>query len=140
MTKPAIKIENLVRDTDSLAGFSGVAANDDQLSSPLIAQDVFFLAIVLAVLQVLDGVLTGIGIMHWGVGAEGNLIVRTIMEQLGFVPALVLVKSAALVVIALLCYLSKNVLWIGTALKAVIAIYLCAAIIPWTSLILTHLV
>ena len=59
-------------------------------------QEVVLLGVLLAILQLWDGVLTGIGMLHWGTGMEGNLFLRFLMEQFGYITALVLIKCAAL--------------------------------------------
>jgi len=99
---------------------------------------VIILGLTLAVLQILDGILTAIGIQNFGTTAEGNWFLKTLMEQIGYGPALWLTKSIAIIIITTLCMLSRHVIWLQNALVSVIFIYLGAAIIPWTVIILTH--
>jgi hypothetical protein len=95
------------------------------------ANEVVILGVALAVLQILDGYLTAIGVYHFGTSIEGNPLLRACMESYGFVPTLLVAKTIALAIIALLCTLSARVWWLRTAMKGMIAIYLVAAVIPW---------
>lgn len=99
-------------------------------------REMFFLAGALIVLQILDGVLTGIGVGHFGAAAEGNPLLRELMHSVGHIPALIIVKTIAIFVILALLSLSVRVRWVSPALKVMIGLYLFAAIIPWTGIIL----
>lgn len=105
-----------------------------------ISLEVALLGFTLGVLQVLDGVLTGIGVAHFGATAEGNVLLRTLMESIGYLPALVVSKSVALAVVVTLCVLSAQVKWLPKALKSLILLYLVGAILPWTWIILTRVI
>ncbi|MDC0357345.1 DUF5658 family protein [Oligoflexia bacterium] len=118
---------------------TAISASYERLGVRTPAKEVIILGIVLAVLQILDGILTGIGIYHFGTSAEGNLVLKSLMDQIGYAPALILIKSLAILIVAALCYLSSIVAWLKSALKAVIFIYLGAAIIPWTAIIVTRI-
>ena len=106
------------------------------VSQKEITNDVFFAGLLLASLQVIDGVLTAIGVSHWGTGAEANLLIRALMDLIGHVNALIFVKSFAVIVVFSLMLLSSKVQWIGFALKALILVYLSAAVVPWTVLLI----
>ena len=97
--------------------------------------EILLLGVILIVLQVLDGVLTGMGMRHFGIYAEGNLLLQQLMHAIGCVPALLLAKGVAIAVICTLCILSNRISWVGHAMKVVIGIYLFAAVIPWTLLL-----
>jgi hypothetical protein len=90
----------------------------------------------LAALQILDGLLTGIGMAQFGVHMEGNALLRTLMHHVGYIPALVLVKTLSLGVIASLCFCAPKIRWLKHAFQGIIALYVVAAILPW-SVILT---
>lgn len=94
------------------------------------------LGLILALTQVLDGVLTAIGMTNFGIEAEGNILLRTMMSAWGFIPALVIAKSAAVAVVFSLVVMARSVHWVPTALKGLIAAYVLAAIIPWTMILL----
>ena len=49
----------------------------------LVSLEVQILGVILATLQVLDGTLTAIGIHIDGTSAEGNLLLRALMENIG---------------------------------------------------------
>lgn len=102
--------------------------------------EVLILGLIMSTLQVLDGVLTAIGIGHFGTGAEGNALLRALMETVGAVPALVLVKGIAISIIFLLCSLASRVRWLPLAIKGMIGIYLFAAIIPWSYILFSKFV
>lgn len=109
--------------------------DDFQVSSALLSREVAVLGAILILLQIMDGVLTAIGVGHFGHASEANLAIRYLMESWGHIPALITVKSFAIVVVAVLCVLARHVSWIPRAMKGVIALYLGAAIIPWTGVI-----
>ncbi len=115
--------------------------SQDQAQAPssafaiTVRREILVLGSVLVVLQILDGILTGLGMQHFGVSAEGNAILRSLMHLIGCVPALIVAKSLSVAVIFTLCILSNRISWVGHALKVVIGIYLFAAVIPWTVLL-----
>lgn len=102
------------------------------------SKEILILGTFLGILQVADAVLTGVGVHHLGSRMEANPLIRLLIEELGYVPALALVKSFAIFVIIALCALSTRVAWIGRAMKVMIVIYMCSAIIPWTAVLLNH--
>ena len=99
-------------------------------------REMLFLGGIMVVLQVCDGVLTAVGMNAFGLKAEGNLLLRMLMEQIGWLPALLAAKCAAISIVAALCLLSARVLWVSRALKIMIAVYFFAAIVPWSAIIL----
>jgi hypothetical protein len=100
-----------------------------------VRREILLLGLVLIALQVADGVLTGMGMAHFGIHAEGNVLLKSLMQLIGYVPALVLAKGLAVIVVCTLCVLSNKIFWIPRAMKVVIGIYLFAAVIPWTMLL-----
>jgi hypothetical protein len=101
-------------------------------------QKTVFLATSLMMLQILDAILTASGLQLIGgntVG-EGNIILRILMENLGVIPALVLAKLGAIIAIIGMVICSKKVIWIPTAFKMLTFVYIFAAIIPWTMILL----
>ena len=63
---------------------------------------------------------------------------RLLIETYGVVPALVCAKGAALAIIYCLANLADKVRWIPIAMKGVIVIYLVFAIVPWSAILLNH--
>lgn len=104
---------------------------------PRPSQEMIVLSAILIILQISDGILTGLGMNMFGTAAEGNIFLRALMESWGYIPALVICKSVAIGVIAGLCCLSTVVAWLPKAMRGVIAIYLVAAIIPWTYILIS---
>lgn len=109
--------------------------NSQAISISLPQKEVIVLGLILIALQILDGILTNIGMNLFGTQMEGNSLLRGIMENYGAVTALVISKSLAILTIISLVYLSNQVKWIRHALKGVIAVYFTFAIAPWTILI-----
>lgn len=104
-----------------------------------ISQRVLNLAFLLVLLQILDALLTAIGLdIKGGVSGEGNGFLRYGMSVLGVIPTLVLAKSFAVIFIGALSLLSSKVSWIETAMTGLVALYLFAAILPWTMIIVLN--
>jgi hypothetical protein len=108
-------------------------------SEKSITREIVVIGLIMCTLQVLDGVLTGIGVARHGIAAEGNLIIRVLMEAWGPTLALVAVKSLALAIVAVLCVLAFKISWITRTLRVIAVIYLGAAILPWSLILLTRL-
>lgn len=96
------------------------------------SRELLILAAVLIVFQLLDGVLTALGVARYGIEAEGNALLRTFMYWWGAPTALFGAKAIAIMVVFALVRLAPQVPWVPTAMRCVIALYACAAIIPWT--------
>jgi hypothetical protein len=99
--------------------------------------DIIILGLILATLQILDGILTGIGMAQYGTGMEGNVLLRSLMGAIGYIPALVLVKGASIGLIALLCQQATKISWLKPAFYGVIALYVMGAVVPWTYILIT---
>lgn len=109
-----------------------------EASSPVAgSREMVLLGLVLGALQILDGYLTAIGVYRYGTSIEGNPFLRFLMDSYGFIPTLFVTKIAAIGIIGVLCSLCVRVAWLPTAMRAMIAIYLTFAIIPWC-VILAH--
>ena len=131
----------------SRTGFTGISYIADRASSSyerlnlsMPSREVMILGGFLCFLQILDGILTGLGMHHFGLDAEGNILLRFLMSQLGYIPALILAKSVAIAVVCILCSLSRRVDWLDSALRLLIVIYLSAAVIPWTAIMLLRVI
>ncbi len=104
-----------------------------------VSSEVIILGSILIILQILDGIFTGIGVNQFGIDAEGNPFIHSLMSHIGYIPALIASKSVAIGIIVYLCSLSNIISWIRGALRGMIGVYLCAAIIPWSAILYTHL-
>jgi hypothetical protein len=103
------------------------------------SERVLALGLILMLLQVADGLLTAMGVSMLGNDAEGNPLLRGLMYNIGTLPTLILCKSAAICIVGVLCMISGSVRWIETAFQIVIAVYLLAAVIPWTIILTLNL-
>ncbi len=99
------------------------------------SRDFIFFGIFLGSLQVFDGVLTSMGMTRFGVSAEGNPLMRSLMEQVGPHQALVVVKLFAVMLVILLTVLAKRARWVKDLIGFLSCIYLFMAIIPWVYLL-----
>jgi arginine exporter protein ArgO len=91
----------------------------------MLGHQLVFAAFLLA--QILDGVLTYVGVSVFGVAAEGNPILAWLMTKYGEAFALASAK-----VVAALCGVALYVLAVDRLLAALTLVYVGAAIIPWT--------
>jgi serine/threonine protein kinase len=95
------------------------------------SRDFIYLGVFFASLQVLDGVLTSMGMERFGVMTEGNPILQSLMHDYGPDTTLLVVKGFAVFLVACITALAKHIKWIKNMIAALSVIYLCAAIIPW---------
>jgi hypothetical protein len=119
----------------------GVPASLEHSPSEIVRQrslsrELAVLCLILVALQFADFALTALGVSHFGIEAEGNPLIRGLMYEWGAMPALLSVKVLATLIIYVLFVLARQVSWLRLALRCVIALYLCAAIIPWTGILL----
>lgn len=108
----------------------------EKLRSP--NTQVMFLTAFLCSMQVLDGILTSIGLSRFGVTAEGNPLLRSAMQQFGHMEVLAAAKLLSLALIISIAFAALRYRWVRHAFSAVSAVYLFAAILPWSYLLLSH--
>lgn len=96
-----------------------------------ISRETLLLCGVLVVLQLLDGVLTARGVFILGIESEGNFIIRSLMQALGIIPALLIVKTIAISIVVSLGIISESVPWLCGALRGLAVVYFGAAVVPW---------
>jgi hypothetical protein len=77
--------------------------------------------------QILDGILTYVGVSIFGIAAEGNPILAYLMTSYGEAFALAGAK-----LVAALCGVALYLLAVDRLLAALTLVYVGAAIIPWT--------
>lgn len=82
--------------------------------------------------QVMDGVLTYLGVVRFGPGVEANPLLAWMMAACGTGAALAAAKATAVGFGAML-----HLLQVHVVVAALTAIYLAAAIGPWLTLLLT---
>ena len=108
-----------------------------EIESP--SRDFIYFGLFLASLQVADGILTASGVARYGTQAEGNWILRMLMESFSPHSALIATKVAAICVVIGLTVVAKRMRWIKDLIGVLSCIYLTAAIIPWVQvLFLSH--
>lgn len=103
------------------------------------SKEISLLAAILVVIQILDGIFTGIGVMIYGPGIEANPIIRSLIESWGPANAMLCVKTVAIAIVLFLAYLSNYVNWMPRAMRIVIGIYMVSAIIPWSLILYRHI-
>jgi len=96
------------------------------IPSPL--GDLFILAFLCT--QACDGVLTYVGIATLGIGIEGNPLLASLMGAIGGGGALLAAKSAA-ALFGIVLHLNG----VHRTLAALTALYVTAAVVPWTALL-----
>jgi len=96
-------------------------------------QSVFgdFVVVAFLCAQVLDGVLTYLGIRAWGPGVEANPIVSSAVSVAGLGVGLSAVKLTA-IGLGMMLHLRR----VHTLVALLTAIYIAAAILPWTAILL----
>lgn len=126
-------------DSQSVPALSLIQGGRSVAATAGIPSDIIALGLILAALQIIDGVLTAIGIQHYGTGMEGNILLRTLMTLVGCIPALMLVKGGSIALIAMLCRQATKMTWLKPAFYGVIALYVFGAVIPWTYILASDL-
>jgi hypothetical protein len=66
-------------------------------------EGIVILGALLIAAQVLDGALTIGGVWTYGTGAEGNPMLRALMELIGLTPAVIVTKLACSALVVVLC-------------------------------------
>ncbi len=95
----------------------------------------FLLGLALAGCQLLDGLLTFVGLNIMGVHMEGNAFLRELMHAYGTLPTLFTVKCLAIVAVFLLAFHAHRRRWIRPLMLMLIAVYFMLAVLPWSYLI-----
>ena len=101
------------------------SALDHPLNRRMLGHQLVFAAFLLT--QILDGVLTYVGVSIFGIAAEGNPLLAYLMATYGEAFALAAAKT-----VAALCGVALYVLAVDGLLAALTLIYVDAAIVPWT--------
>ncbi len=86
-------------------------------------------------LQLCDAAITLVGLRHGMV--EGNPLVASLIDSIGAVPALFVVKSAALAALLALYRLGRHWL-VAPGLASLAVAYVLLAVLPWSLLLARH--
>jgi len=89
--------------------------------------------ITFLVTQCLDGVFTYLGVGIWGPGIEANPLISSAMSLVGVVYGVACAKAIA-IGLGMVLHLRR----VHNLVAALTAIYVAAAIVPWTALFLTN--
>lgn len=93
------------------------------------------LTALLITCQILDGILTYIGVSNLGTSREGNPMLRSLMEIFGPGQTLFVAKLTAILLLYLIRDLyehsPKNVTFVAPLLHLVLVVYVVVALIPW---------
>ncbi len=92
-------------------------------------------ASAMILLQIADGSLTLMGIQKFGGEAEGNPLLRYLMENIGSLPTLLFVKLFAIILIVIVARYVYQIAWLNRALIMVSAFYVIFAVTPWLLLL-----
>jgi hypothetical protein len=93
------------------------------------------LGLLLAFFEVLDGLLTYVGLSLFGMEREGNAFLQNMMRAYGFSPVLFVSKIAALLIVLFLTGYAHRRKWVRPLIAAMCCAYLVFAVLPWTYLI-----
>ena len=103
-----------------------------------LSKKAFLLGAALVTCQILDGLLTYIGLRLMGVEMEGNSFLRHYMSQYGLGPVLLAAKLFATVCAVLLTFHAHRRRWIRPVILLVVVIYIGLAVLPWAYYISSH--
>lgn len=131
-------IEFINGETDHIA-ISGLITRKPtvliRVGKQSLSRKAFFIGLALAACQIMDGLLTYVGLSLFGVNMEGNDLLRSLMHFYGMAPALFTVKFVALAIAVLLAFQAHRRKWMRPILVGVVGFYLVLAVLPWTVLI-----
>lgn len=103
--------------------------------SVTLSRKAFVLGIALGGCQVVDGILTYLGLRLLGIHMEGNGMLRELMHAYGMVPALFIAKLTALMLAGVLMFHAHRRKWIRPIIFALVITYLTLAVVPWLFII-----
>lgn len=109
-----------------------------KVGSKSISKKALQLGLLLIGLQVLDGILTYVGVNLYGNNMEGNYFLHVLMESYGAKPVLFLSKLLVVGVILALTGLAHKRKWIRPFILLLCFVYLMCAVIPWVFIISHH--
>lgn len=99
------------------------------------SRDIYYFGLFLISLQVMDGFLTSQGMLRYGTFAEGNPILRQLMETFSPTQTLFFVKAFAIMAVVLITIIAQRSRMVRDMIGLLSCIYLCVAILPWAYLL-----
>lgn len=106
-----------------------------RIGSYSMSKKAFLLGTALAICQVMDGLLTYMGLTILGVHMEGNIFLRELMHAYGMALPLLCAKLLAIVFVISLALFAHKRRWVRPLILIMTAIYLLLAVLPWIYLI-----
>lgn len=100
------------------------------------SRDVMYFGVFLISLQVMDGVLTSRGMLKYGTAAEGNPILRALMEMFSPDQTLFIVKAFSIMAVVLITLIARRSHTVRDMIGVLSCLYLFVAILPWAYLLL----
>lgn len=135
---PGMKFEVLEGETEHIT-YSGKRVRRQtvfiRVGKLSLSRKAAVLGAVLIGCQILDGLLTYIGLSAMGVHMEGNAFLRVLMEAYGRAPVLFASKIIAIIFVVLLTFEAHRRRWIRPLIFTMILIYLALAVGPWIYII-----
>ena len=107
-----------------------------KVGSLSLSRKAFLIGAALVGCQLLDGLLTYLGLSLLGVHMEANAFLRELMYAYGKAPVLFAAKLAAMVMAVALTYYAHRRRWFRIVIAMLVSIYLMLAVFPWTVIIL----
>lgn len=100
-----------------------------------LSRKAFLVGAALVCCQLLDGILTYLGLALLGVHMEGNAFLRELMHAYGKAPVLFTIKTAAVLLVIGITFFSHRRRWFRWVIGALVCVYLALALVPWTLII-----
>jgi uncharacterized membrane protein len=136
MKKPNFEISEVV-STHIL--YSGKRVREPtviiRVGSLSLSRKAFILGAALACCQLLDGILTYIGLALLGIHMEANSFLRELMHAYGRAPVLFAAKFIAVTFVVILTFYAHRRRWFRWIIGLMICVYLALAVVPWTLII-----
>ncbi len=102
------------------------------------SRDVIYFGVFLASLQIMDGLLTTLGVGTFGVQKEGNPLLRNLMMHIGVQNTMLLTKFLGIVAVGIMTIAAKRSRLFTDIIGALSCVYLFAAIVPWVFILYSH--
>ncbi len=124
-------------------GFSGQVRRDSTVLIRVgrrgLSKRAILLGKLLVLCHIFDGLFTFFGMELFGIGAEGNVLLREAMFSVGAASALFLAKTFAIALTLTLTFLAHRRLWLRPIIAGLVVVYLFMAIFPWAYILSEYL-
>ena len=106
-----------------------------RLGTVSLSRKALILGLALVIVQLLDGLLTYLGLSLMGVHMEGNHFLHEVMVLYGATPTIFISKCLAIIVVVWFTLYAHRRRWVRPLLFFVVLVYLFLAVAPWSYLI-----